>query len=105
MVALTVSMSFGGVERSAGAMTFVAGSEGRGLGAPPSPARVAPSAQPDRARAVRLKPLIGLIPYVLRYRWRVAGACVTLVVAAIVTLLVPLAVRRMIDVGFSAERG
>src|SRR5262249_51454775 len=40
----------------------------------------------------------------LRYRRTVAGAIVALLIAALATLAVPLAVRRMIDFGFSAER-
>ena len=39
-----------------------------------------------------------------RYRGRIALAFVALLVAALATLAVPLAVRRMIDFGFSAER-
>lgn len=48
-----------------------------------------------------LRPLAKLIPYVLRYRMRVALALVALVCAAMATLAVPLAARRMIDNGFS----
>src|SRR5690348_4661585 len=70
--------------------------EGRGLGTPVS-------AEPP-PRRVRLKPLARLFPYVVRYRWRVAGALGALLVAALATLAVPLAVRRMIDFGFSVER-
>jgi len=60
---------------------------------------------PDAGRADRrsLKPLIALVPYVLRYRGRIAAAIAALVVAALATLAVPLAVRRMIDFGFGAE--
>ena len=49
-----------------------------------------------------LRPLRGLFPYVLRYRGTAAMAGVSLVVAAGATLTLPLAVRRMIDHGFSA---
>jgi ATP-binding cassette subfamily B protein len=66
---------------------------------PDSTTAVAPAA----ARRVKLRPLISLIPYVRRYRGRVAAALVALVVAALTTLAVPLAVRRMIDFGFTAE--
>jgi ATP-binding cassette subfamily B protein len=48
-----------------------------------------------------LRPLRGLLPYVLRYRGTAAMAGVSLVVAACATLTLPLAVRRMIDHGFS----
>ena len=55
-------------------------------------------------RRVPIRPLMALLPYVMRYRGRVIGALVALLVAATATLIVPLAVRRMIDFGFSAER-
>ena len=51
-----------------------------------------------------MRPLLALLPYVMRYRLQVAAALVALLVAAAATLVVPLAVRRMIDFGFSAER-
>jgi ATP-binding cassette subfamily B protein len=51
-----------------------------------------------------LKPLRLLVPYILRYRIRALFACAALVVAALATLAVPVAVRRMIDHGFSGER-
>jgi ATP-binding cassette subfamily B protein len=54
-------------------------------------------------RGASVKPLVSLWPYVARYRGRVAAAFVALVVAALTTLAVPVAVRRMIDFGFSAE--
>ena len=59
----------------------------------------------DTGRADRrsLKPLIALVPYVLRYRGRIALALAALTVAALATLAVPLAVRRMIDFGFGSE--
>ena len=40
----------------------------------------------------------------MRYRGRAAAALVALLIAAVTTLVVPVAVRRMIDFGFSAER-
>jgi len=58
----------------------------------------------EGAPGVRLKPLIGLLPYVTPYRGRIAGAFAALLTAALATLAVPLAVRRMIDFGFSVER-
>src|SRR5258708_11442844 len=51
----------------------------------------------------RLKPLLSLVPYVARYRWQAIAAIIALVIAAVTTLLVPIAVRRMIDFGFSRE--
>jgi ATP-binding cassette subfamily B protein len=55
---------------------------------------------PPAGRA-RLRPLLALVPYVARYRGRALLALVALTVAALTTLLVPVAVRRMIDFGFT----
>ncbi|MBX3578988.1 MAG: ATP-binding cassette domain-containing protein [Rhizobiaceae bacterium] len=57
---------------------------------------VLPSTEP-------LRPLRVLLPYVLRYRGMVAAAIFFLVLAAATTLTLPIAVRRMIDHGFSAS--
>ncbi|CAN7370176.1 ABC transporter transmembrane domain-containing protein [Pararhizobium sp. LjRoot255] len=57
--------------------------------------------QPVGRRSVR--PLAKLLPYVRRYRNLVIGAGISLVVAAVTTLTLPMAVRRMIDHGFSAS--
>ena len=57
---------------------------------------------PEKTRA-RLRPLLALAPYVARYRGRAVLAFISLTVAAITTLVVPIAVRRMIDFGFSPE--
>ena len=54
-------------------------------------------------RGPKLRPLLALIPYIARYRGQAAAALVALVVASAATLAVPLAVRRLIDFGFSAE--
>src|SRR5260370_527813 len=51
----------------------------------------------------RLRPLLALAPYVARYRGRASLALIALTIAAITTLLVPVAVRRMIDFGFTPE--
>jgi ATP-binding cassette subfamily B protein len=62
-------------------------------------------AVPERAAGrASLKPLRLLVPYVTRYRLRALFALAALVVAALATLAVPVAVRRMIDHGFSGER-
>ncbi|SHG18882.1 ABC transporter transmembrane domain-containing protein [Bradyrhizobium erythrophlei] len=61
-----------------------------------------PSAPPAK-RPARLRPLLALAPYVGRYRGRAFLALIALTVAAITTLVVPVAVRRIIDFGFSAE--
>jgi len=60
------------------------------------------TSQPSE-RSARLRPLLALAPYVARYRGRVTLALISLTVAAITTLIVPLAVRRMIDFGFTPE--
>ncbi|MBV8792989.1 MAG: ABC transporter, partial [Pseudolabrys sp.] len=49
----------------------------------------------------RIRPLLLLVPYARRYAGRAFAALVALVVAALTTLVVPIAVRRMIDFGFS----
>lgn len=79
-------------------MALVVDSGKRGeLGAATSPGA-------ERGRSSSLKPLRLLFPYVLRYRGRALFALVALIVAALATLAVPLAVRRMIDFGFSGEK-
>src|SRR5437868_2073854 len=55
------------------------------------------------ARRAKLRPLLALAPYVARYRGRAFLAFIALTVAAATTLVVPVAVRRMVDFGFSAE--
>jgi ATP-binding cassette subfamily B protein len=73
-----------------------------------SPRELAPAAQPDAAavpaRKPKLRPLRILVPYAMRYRGRAAAALVALAVASAATLVVPVAVRRMIDFGFTEER-
>ncbi|WP_040325273.1 ABC transporter transmembrane domain-containing protein [Aurantimonas manganoxydans] len=49
-----------------------------------------------------LKPLARLIPYLKRYKAKVVGAIFFLSLAALTTLSLPLAVRRVIDKGFDA---
>jgi ATP-binding cassette subfamily B protein len=70
--------------------------------------QVAPPAPPDAAAAAvrkpKLKPLRLLVPFAMRYRGRAAAALVALLTASIATLVVPIAVRRMIDFGFNEER-
>ena len=53
------------------------------------------------ARRSRLRPLLALAPYVARYRGQAFAALIALIVASLATLAVPVAVRRMIDLGFS----
>jgi ATP-binding cassette, subfamily B, bacterial len=72
--------------------------------APAATVAEAPAVVPEAPRRIRVRPLLALVPYVMRYRGKAAGALVALLIAAAATLAVPLAVRRMIDFGFSAER-
>jgi len=50
-----------------------------------------------------LSALSPLLPFALRYKGRMAAALVALIMASTATLVIPLAVRRMIDYGFSTE--
>jgi ATP-binding cassette subfamily B protein len=68
---------------------------------PVIPAEPVPAPPPEPSR--KLRPLLSLAPYVGRYRWQASAALVALVIAAITTLVVPIAVRRMIDFGFSHD--
>lgn len=52
----------------------------------------------------KLQPLRLLWPYLWRYRTTLVGASVALVVAALATLSLPLALRHVIDSGFSASQ-
>jgi ATP-binding cassette subfamily B protein len=54
------------------------------------------------AGRTRLRPLTALRPFVARYMGHVVAALVALLVASAATLTIPLAVRRVIDHGFSA---
>ncbi len=63
--------------------------------------KLADDKQAGASRNRSLKPLKRLLPYVVHYRGLVAGALVALLLAAVATLALPLAVRRMIDYGFS----
>jgi ATP-binding cassette subfamily B protein len=84
----------------------------KGPGGTPPPRGAGPSdasaietqpTEPPAKRPARLRPLLALAPYVGRYRGRAFLALIALTVAAITTLVVPVAVRRIIDFGFSAE--
>src|ERR1700759_4713786 len=70
--------------------------------AEPSPIEAQLTHTPAEGRA-KLRPLLALAPYVARYRGRAFLAFGALTVAALTTLIVPVAVRRMIDFGFSPE--
>ena len=55
-----------------------------------------------RPKSRNLKPLLRLTPFLTRYQGRMMLALLALLVAAGATLVVPLAVRRVIDHGFTA---
>src|SRR5499426_2472560 len=73
------------------------------VAAPPQPPAAEPAPAATPARGSKLRPLASLLPYVRRYRGRASAALCALVVAALATLAVPIAVRRMIDFGFTHE--
>jgi ATP-binding cassette subfamily B protein len=59
--------------------------------------------EPNGAKRRSLRPLLTLKPYLMRHPWVLALAFVALTVSALAMLAVPMAVRRMIDFGFSAR--
>ncbi|MDF2116569.1 ABC transporter transmembrane domain-containing protein [Roseiarcaceae bacterium H3SJ34-1] len=61
-----------------------------------------PPIAPEASPRPSLRALLPLIPYALRYRGLIAAALAALTVASAATLTVPVAVRGMIDHGFSA---
>ena len=54
-----------------------------------------------RQKSKNVRPLKALMPFILQYPWRVIGAFFSLVLAAVSTLTLPVAVRYVIDNGFS----
>lgn len=64
-----------------------------------------PPKEPENGGKPRFRPLLALMPYVLRYPGWFLAALAALFVAALATLAIPLAVRRMIDLGFAADAG
>lgn len=57
----------------------------------------------QRAKSKSVRPLLTLLPYLARYKKLVAGAVFFLFLAAVTTLALPTAVRRLIDNGFSTD--
>jgi ATP-binding cassette subfamily B protein len=88
-------------------MNVVERTTARGADTAAAPVGAAPAAPVPppvpAARPAKLKPLALLFPYVRRYRGRAIAAVCALLTAALATLAVPIAVRRMIDFGFSNE--
>ncbi len=67
----------------------------------PDDGKLTPGAEPSKKDRVGLRPLARLLPYLWNYKKRVVVALVFLSIAAATTLSLPLAVRSMIDNGFS----
>src|SRR3712207_8967040 len=65
-----------------------------------NPAALRPNALRPNATLSALKPLV---PYALAYKGRIAAALMALVAASAATLVVPVAVRRVVDYGFSEQ--
>lgn len=67
-------------------------------------ARRAVKVADDRPQSKNVSALKGLAPFVRPYRWMAAGAIVALIVTAGVSLILPVAVRRVVD-GFNQGGG
>ncbi len=57
----------------------------------------------SRQKSRNLRPLARLLPFLLKYRARVAIAIIALLVASAATLIIPIAARRVLDYGFNAD--
>ncbi|WP_084650222.1 ABC transporter transmembrane domain-containing protein [Stappia stellulata] len=68
-----------------------------------SVSRYGSSTAPQRAGKRDIRPLAALLPYVARYKMHAALALLALLGASATTLLLPVAIRRMIDFGFGAD--
>lgn len=64
---------------------------------------VAPTGKRRRGRA-NLRTLLPVLPYATRYKARIAGAVTALTIASAATLVVPVAIRRIVDFGFAPEK-
>ncbi|MGA7454108.1 MAG: ABC transporter transmembrane domain-containing protein [Rhodoplanes sp.] len=67
-------------------------------------ASATPVEPPAGTRRRSIRPFFAMMPFIARYRMRALGALLAILVASLATLAVPIAVRRMIDFGFSEER-
>ena len=63
---------------------------------------VAPPAKAKRGRP-NLRALLPILPYAGRYKGRIAGSILALTAASAATLVVPVAIRRIVDFGFSED--
>ena len=59
--------------------------------------------KPKRSRP-NLRSLMPILPYAFRYKGRIAGALASLTAASAATLVVPVAVRRIVDFGFAPDK-
>src|SRR6478609_10897560 len=66
--------------------------------------RESPGAAASDKSSRNLRPLAMLLPFAARYRGRIALACIALIASSLATLAVPVAIRRVIDFGFSADQ-
>ena len=57
-----------------------------------------------RGGVVDFKALAPILPYALRYKGRIAGAVLALTAASAATLVVPIAIRRIVDFGFEPDK-
>jgi ATP-binding cassette, subfamily B, bacterial len=57
----------------------------------------------SRSKSKNLRPLLRLLPFLMKYRGRVVLALAALLVASAATLVIPVAVRRVLDNGFTTE--
>lgn len=62
-------------------------------------------AERPRLRAISLRPLMALKPYLVRHPGKLTLAGIALLVSTAAMLVIPLAVRRMIDLGFGSQDG
>jgi len=65
--------------------------------------RLGRKAEAGRIDPRSLQPLRRLVPFVLRYKWRVAATLAFLLIAAVSSLLIPLFAGKVIDKGFVAQ--
>ena len=72
--------------------------------APPGDEPSEPDSLPDDAQA-SLRPVMALVPYLTRYKRKLALAGIFLLVSAVTMLIIPMAVRRVIDLGFGSKDG
>jgi len=56
-------------------------------------------------KQITLRPLSSLVPYIKRYKYLVASALISLILASLVMLVLPIAIRRMLDHGFNNFNG